>query len=114
MEKVTIFWFRRDLRLEDNTGLFYAYDQEKNVLPIFIFDQDILDKLEDKNDPRVSFIHSQVQKLRDDLKDYESSILVKYGKPLEIYRELISTYDIQNVYTNRDYEPYAKERQNQL
>ncbi len=114
MEKVTIFWFRRDLRLEDNTGLFYAYDQEKNVLPIFIFDQDILDKLEDKNDPRVSFIHSQVQKLRDDLKDYESSILVKYGKPLEIYRELISTYDIQNVYTNRDYEPYAKERDSEI
>lgn len=114
MEKVTIFWFRRDLRLEDNTGLYYAYSQEKNVLPLFIFDKDILDKLEDRNDARVGFIHSQVQKLSNDLKAYESSILVKYGKPLEIYKELVSTYKIQSVYTNRDYEPYAKERDSEV
>jgi deoxyribodipyrimidine photo-lyase len=110
MEKVSIFWFRRDLRLEDNTGLYYAYCQEKNVLPLFIFDQNILGRLEDKQDARVGFIHSQIQNLSNHLKEFGSTILVKYGKPLEIYKELISNYAIQNVYTNRDYEPYAKER----
>lgn len=110
MEKVSLFWFRRDLRLEDNTGLFYAYQQEKNVLPLFIFDRNILDKLEDRDDARVTFIHDQIQRLSSELQHFGSSILVKYGNPLEVYRELLETYDMQVVYTNRDYEPYAKER----
>lgn len=114
MEKVTIFWFRRDLRLEDNTGLYYAYSQEKNVLPLFIFDQNILEKLEERNDARVGFIHSQIQKLSNQLKDFGSSIIVRFGKPLEVYQDLVSSYDIQNVYTNRDYEPYAKERDSEV
>lgn len=114
MEKVSIFWFRRDLRLEDNTGLYYAYTQEKNILPIFIFDQNILEKLEDKDDARVTFIHSQISRLSEELTSFGSSLLVKYGRPLEVYRELLETYDIQNVYTNRDYEPYAKERDEQI
>jgi deoxyribodipyrimidine photo-lyase len=110
MEKISLFWFRRDLRLEDNTGLFYAYQQEKNVLPLFIFDRNILDKLEDKDDARVTFIYDQVQRLSSELQHFGSSMLVKYGNPLEVYRELLETYDIQVVYTNRDYEPYAQKR----
>ncbi|MCL6258347.1 DNA photolyase family protein [Aquiflexum sp. TKW24L] len=110
MEKISLFWFRRDLRLEDNTGLYYAYMHEKNVLPLFIFDIDILDKLEDKNDARVGFIHSQILNLREEFKKFGSTILVKYGKPIDIFRQLLAEFDIQNVYTNRDYEPYAKVR----
>lgn len=110
MEKINLFWFRRDLRLEDNTGLYYATMQEKNVLPLFIFDRNILDDLEDKKDARVSFIHTQIKNISSKLEKYGSSVLVKYGKPLEIFRELSEEYDIQNVYTNRDYEPYAHER----
>ena len=110
MEKVTLFWFRRDLRLEDNTGLFYALQQETNVLPLFIFDRNILNKLEDKADARVEFIHSQLLEIKAQLEKRGSSLLVKYGKPEEIYAELFSQYDIQAVYTNRDYEPYARER----
>jgi deoxyribodipyrimidine photo-lyase len=110
MEKITLFWFRRDLRLEDNTGLFYALQQEKNVLPIFIFDQHILDKLEDKADARVEFIHSQLLELKSQLEAKGSSLLFHYGKPEEIYQELLKKYEVQAVYTNRDYEPYAKER----
>ena len=110
MEKISLFWFRRDLRLEDNTGLYYATMQEKNVLPLFIFDRNILDDLEDKKDARVSFIHTQIKNISSKLEEYGSSVLVKYGKPLEIFRELSEEYDIQNVYTNRDYEPYARER----
>jgi deoxyribodipyrimidine photo-lyase len=110
MKKVSIFWFRRDLRLEDNTGLSYAYTQETNVLPLFIFDTDILDKLEDRNDARVSFIHKEVLLLNEKLQKFGSSILVRYGKPIAIFEELFRMYDIQNIYTNRDYEPYAKKR----
>lgn len=110
MEKITLFWFRRDLRLEDNTGLFYALQQEKNVLPLFIFDQNILDKLDDKADARVEFIHSQVSEIKSQLEKKGSSLLMKYGKPEEIYAEILEKYDVQAVYTNRDYEPYAKER----
>ncbi|MCH7415035.1 DNA photolyase family protein [Belliella sp. R4-6] len=114
MKKISIFWFRRDLRLEDNTGLYYALEQEKNVLPLFIFDKNILDKLEDKEDARLSFIHSEVSKLSKQLQKSGSDILAKYGTPEEVYEELMETYDIQNIYTNRDYEPYAKERDNKI
>lgn len=110
MEKISLFWFRRDLRLEDNTGLYYAYSQEKNVLPLFIFDRDILDKLEDKKDARVTFIFDRIQELQEQLKAFGSTVLVKYGKPIEIWEELLKTYQIAHVYTNRDYEPYALER----
>jgi deoxyribodipyrimidine photo-lyase len=110
MEKITLFWFRRDLRLEDNTGLFYALQQEKNILPLFLFDRNILDRLEDKADARVEFIHSQLLEIKTKLEQKGSSLLIKYGKPEDIYLELLQEFDIQSVYTNRDYEPYAKER----
>ena len=110
MKKITLFWFRRDLRLNDNTGLYYALQQEENVLPLFIFDKNILDKLEDKADARVEFIHDQITKLRNELAEKGSAILVKYGDPVEIHKDLMAEYDITAVYTNRDYEPYAKDR----
>lgn len=110
MEKITLFWFRRDLRLEDNTGLFYALQQEKNVLPVFIFDRNILDKLEDKADARLEFIHAQLTDLKAELELKGSSLLVRFGKPEEVYASLLEEFDILSVYTNRDYEPYAKER----
>ena len=110
MQKITLFWFRRDLRLEDNTGLYYALQQEENVLPVFIFDKNILDKLEDKSDARVDFIHQQILSIHQELVKKGNSMLVKYGNPEEVYRELIQEYDIQAVYTNRDYEHYGKGR----
>ena len=110
MEKITLFWFRRDLRLKDNTGLFQSLLREKNVLPLFIFDRIILDKLDEKSDPRVEFIHSQVSELKAQLEQKGSSLLVRYGKPQEVFSDLLKEFDLQSVYTNRDYEPYAKER----
>ena len=88
MEKITLFWFRRDLRLEDNTGFFYALQQEKNVLPLFIFDRIILDKLEDKADARVDFIHSQLAEIKSQLELMGSSLLIRFGTPEEVYQEL--------------------------
>ncbi len=106
----TIHWFRRDLRLDDNTALWKALTESKEVLGLFIFDTNILDQLEDKQDRRLAFIHQALLKLKEKLEAKGSSLLVKYGKPEEVWTELIETYDIQAVYTNRDYEPYAQER----
>ncbi len=109
-KKVSIFWFRRDLRLDDNLGFLKALKSDFPVLPIFIFDTEILDKLS-KDDARVTFLHETLQKMRDTLqKEHNSSMALFHGKPLEIFKELTNVYDVQGIYTNHDYEPYAKDR----
>ena len=108
--RLSVCWFRRDLRLEDNTALFHALGSGYPVLPLFIFDSEILDKLEDKADARVQFIHDQISGIHEALKTYGSSILVKKGEPLQVFTELTEEYDVHAVYTNRDYEPYARKR----
>lgn len=109
-QNITIFWFRRDLRLEDNVGLFHALQSQNKVLPIFIFDTEILNKLP-KDDARVSFIHQTLQNIRQELqKNFGSSIALFHGKPIEIYKQLAENYTIEAVYTNHDYEPYATKR----
>ena len=105
---ITIFWFRRDLRLNNNSGLYQALKSGLKVLPLFIFDKNILSKLEDKDDARVTFIHQQLERINEELKVLSSSLLVKYGNPDEIWEQLIQEYDVKEVYTNHDYEPYAK------
>ncbi len=102
----TIFWFRRDLRLQDNAGLYHALKENKSVLPLFIFDTAILDKLEDKYDKRVEFIHLSLKLLKDELEQIGSSLLVSYGNPVEIFNQ----FRPKAVYTNHDYEPYALQR----
>ncbi len=108
-ERVNVFWFRRDLRLDDNTGLSEALAGDLPVLAIFIFDTEILDKLK-KNDARVTFIHENLQNIREQLLKKGSSLAIYHGKPSEVFEALTNQYVIQKVYTNRDYEPYAKER----
>ncbi|MEM9884832.1 MAG: deoxyribodipyrimidine photo-lyase [Bacteroidota bacterium] len=107
--KISIFWFRRDLRLHDNAGLYHALKGEHPVLPLFIFDRYILDELPAK-DSRVAFIHGVLQEMKTQLEEKGSSMEVRYGKPIEIWKALIEEYEIAAVYTNRDYEPYAKTR----
>lgn len=111
--QVSTFWFRRDLRLNDNAGLYHALKGNYKVIPIFIFDKNILDKLE-KGDSRVTFIYEALENLNQELKKHGSSCLIKYGKPDEIWQELIRTYDVKEVFTNHDYEPYARERDENL
>jgi len=110
MNKVNFFWFRRDLRLHDNAGLYHALKSENPVLPIFIFDKKILDDLEDKQDARVEFIHSTIQKLNQELKNLASSIIVKYGTPEEVWKNVLKEYQVEKVFTNHDFEPYALQR----
>jgi deoxyribodipyrimidine photo-lyase len=114
MKKISLCWFRRDLRTEDQTALFYSLQQEDQVLPLFIFDRHILDALEDKTDARVSFIHAQITSLKAFFEQQGSSMLVRYGYPEQIFQELLSEYEIQAVYTNRDYEPYAQSRDSRI
>lgn len=109
-KKVSIFWFRRDLRLDDNVGFLAALKGEYPVLPIFIFDSEILDKLPEI-DPRVTFIHNTLQQMRSELQDnHGSSIAIYYGNPIEVFKSLLKEHEIDKVFTNRDYEPYALER----
>ncbi len=114
MKKISLCWFRRDLRTEDQTALFYSLQQEEQVLPLFIFDLHILDALEDKTDARVSFIHTQITSLKTFFEQQGSSLLVRYGYPEQIFQELLTEYEIQAVYTNRDYEPYAQSRDSRI
>jgi deoxyribodipyrimidine photo-lyase len=109
-QPLVIFWFRRDLRLEDNAGLYHALRSGLPVLPVFIFDRNILDKLEDHADRRVDFIHQQIAHLKQQLHKPGSDLIVKYGNPVEVWKELIKTYTVRQVFTNHDYEPYALHR----
>lgn len=113
-DKKNIFWFRRDLRLDDNVGFLEALKSDHPVMPVFIFDRNILDDLE-KDDSRVTFIYDAVQRMRDTLqKEHDTSLAIFYGKPVDVFEELVQDWDISAVFTNRDYEPYAKERDERI
>ena len=114
MKKISLCWFRRDLRIEDQTALFYALQQEEHVLPLFIFDRHILDALEDKTDARVTFIYQQIASLKAFFEKQGSSMLVRYGHPEQIFQKLVEEFEVQTVYTNRDYEPYSQSRDTQV
>jgi deoxyribodipyrimidine photo-lyase len=110
MPKLAVFWFRRDLRLHDNAGLYHALKSGHPVLPVFIFDKAILDDLEPPHERRVEFIHQAVVELADNLQKMGSALGVFYGKPLEVFKKLVSQFPVAEVYTNHDYEPYANQR----
>lgn len=109
-----VFWFRRDLRLFDNTGLEAALKSAREtglqVIPLFIYDTRILSKLEDRDDRRVFFIHNALSEMQRDLKTSGSSLIVEHGDPKEIFQDLCRRFQIRSVYLNHDYEPYATER----
>ena len=113
-QPISIFWFRRDLRLDDNAGLYHALKGEHPVLCVFIFDKDILDKLEDKDDARVTFIYQAIEDLHNKLQKLGSTLLVLYGKPLQAWESILNDHNIAAVYTNHDYEPYAKQRDEKI
>lgn len=113
-QKVNIFWFRRDLRLDDNAGFRAALQSDLPVIPIFIFDPEILDKLPE-DDARVSFIYDTLQEMRKELQDtHGSSIAMFYDLPEKVFQQLIKDYQIEKVFTNRDYEPYARDRDKKI
>lgn len=110
MQTVNIFWFRRDLRLTDNAGLYHALKSDHPVLPVFIFDTNILDQLTDSADKRVAFIYAALEEMQDELVKMNSSLQVFYSTPKGAFEKLLAAYNIDKVFTNHDYESYAKER----
>ncbi|MDZ7608110.1 MAG: deoxyribodipyrimidine photo-lyase [Cyclobacteriaceae bacterium] len=104
-QQISLFWFRRDLRLRDNTALIHATHEKYPVLPIFIFDKNILSKIDTPKDARVTFIHSTVATLKSELERHGSTLQTYYGTPEAIFEVLFRDYEIMAVYTNRDYEP---------
>ena len=110
---MNIFWFRRDLRLEDNVGLFHALQNNETVLPVFIFDDFILSQLP-RDDARVTFIYQQLEKIQNQLQSTGKSLAVFHGKPKEVFKKLLSENKINTIYTNHDYEPYARKRDLEL
>lgn len=111
---ISICWLRRDLRLTDNAALYNALKSQYPVLLVFIFDKNILDKLENKADARVTFIHETLSKMQQKLMENGSSLLVKYDEPMAAWNSILNDYDVKEVYTNHDYEPYATQRDSKL
>jgi deoxyribodipyrimidine photo-lyase len=111
---VVIHWFRRDLRLHDNTAWHHATQADWPVVPIFIFDKNILEALSQPSDARVTFIHDALNKMHQDLQSAGGGIEFFYSTPQEAWEELMQTYDVKEVYFNRDYEPYARDRDGQM
>jgi len=114
IEKINIFWFRRDLRLDDNAGFYHVLKSQYPVLCLFIFDKEILGQLNDKKDARVTFIYDTVSNLRNELQIHGSSMLVLHDTPKNAWRQLLQKYEVAEVYANHDYEPYAKQRDEEL
>jgi deoxyribodipyrimidine photo-lyase len=114
IESVCIFWFRRDLRWKDNTGLYQALKSGNPVVPLFIFDSDILNKLEDRDDARVDFIHRRLTEMQEEIRHTGSTLDVRFGHPETVWKTLLQDYDVKDVYTNHDYEPYAQERDQKI
>ncbi|CEJ68736.1 Deoxyribodipyrimidine photo-lyase [Chryseobacterium oranimense G311] len=114
MDKVNIFWFRRDLRLEDNVGLYHAIQSGLKVIPVFIFDTDILNRLQDKKDRRVDYIHQALQRIHKELKKYNSGLYVYHGTPMQVFKKIIQDFNVDKVFCNRDYEPQAIQRDREI
>jgi deoxyribodipyrimidine photo-lyase len=110
MEPIVICWFRRDLRLKDNAALYHALRSGRPVLPLFIFDRSILDRLDDKADRRVEFIHAALCHMQDQLIDLGSTLEVHYGFAAGIFKTLLKKYQVESVFANHDYEPEAIDR----
>ncbi len=113
-EAVSIFWFRRDLRLEDNAGLYHALKSGHPVQPVFIFDTNILDELEDKADQRLTFIYEALARIQEQLVKLGATLDVRHGQPETVFQALEKYYDIQSIFLNQDYEPYARKRDNAI
>ncbi len=113
-DSYAIFWHRRDLRMNDNTGLHHALLSGLKVIPLFIFDTDILSKIDDRGDARVEFIVKQLDQLRQAYQRYGGDLLLKIGKPVRVLDELQEQFNLKAIYTNTDYEPYARQRDQEV
>ncbi len=110
MESINIFWFRRDLRIDDNHGLFQALNSGLPVVPVFIFDPEILTQFSNPNDARLTFIHQSLQAIDAEFRKFNSSLQVYFSSPEVVFGQLMAKYHIHSVFANTDYEPAAIQR----
>ena len=110
---ISIFWHRRDLRIHDNAALFKALKNGGKVQPLFVFDETILSKLP-KDDQRIVFIHQEIKRLKEEYKKFGADLQVFYGNPILLIPQIAEKLKATSVYTNRDYEPYALERDQKI
>jgi deoxyribodipyrimidine photo-lyase len=108
-----LFWHRRDLRSEDNAGLYKALKSGASVIPVFIFDSNILSELTE-NDKRVSFIYNSIKDLKAIYQQHGSDLIIRFGNPIELIPKLAENFNAKMVFTNRDYEPYALDRDRKI
>jgi deoxyribodipyrimidine photo-lyase len=109
-DEIAIFWHRRDIRTTDNAGLYHALKSGLQVIPIFIFDKNILEKLANKSDKRVNFIHEQISDLKLEYQKLGTDLWIEYGEVNDIWKSLVKKFNIKKVFINHDYEPYANDR----
>ena len=112
--KINIFWFRRDLRLQDNTALYHALNAGLPVLPLFIFDTAILERLEDRQDKRVDLIHQCLENMHEDLLSRGRALYLLHDRPRQAFNRILEEFNVIEVYANRDYEPYARDRDQEI
>ena len=112
--EVSICWMRRDLRLNDQTALYHALNSEYPVLLVFIFDTLILDKIADKKDRRVKFIHQALENINKQIIKKGSSLYIIHADPLSAFQQVCDEFSVKGVFTNHDYEPYATDRDRQI
>jgi deoxyribodipyrimidine photo-lyase len=113
MEKFTIFWFRRDLRLNDNKGLYEALKGKNKVIPIFIYDTNIIDKIK-KNDHRLTFIQNALGGINNAMKRNRCTLGTYRGTPKAVFEKIIREFPIEKVIANHDYESYAIDRDQEI
>lgn len=113
-DSIAVMWFRRDLRLDDNAALYHALSENQYVLPVFIFDEDILTKLTEPADRRLDFIHQALQAMNYQLAKAGSGLRVFHASPEAAFKQICSEYKVSRVYTNHDYEPYARNRDQKI
>src|SRR5690242_10910825 len=108
--EISVCWFRRDLRANDNAAFYHSLKSNYPVLPVFIFDSNILDKLDDKSDARVTFIYQTLKETNERIQKEGSSFLILYDKPEKAFKKICEQFNVKEIFTNHDYEPYAIER----
>ena len=113
MSKTALVWLRRDLRLFDHAALYHALTSGAQVICVFIFDKAILDSLP-RSDRRVAFIHASLCELKQELNALGSDLIVRHGSATALIPRLADEFDADAVYANRDYEPDAIERDEQI
>jgi deoxyribodipyrimidine photo-lyase len=114
-QQIAVHWFRRDLRLDDNAALYHALKSGLPVQCVFILDENILSRLHKGTvDKRLVFIHQQLVRLSGELEKVGASLAVYHDTAEKAWQKIVKDYPVKYVFTNNDYEPYARTRDNQV